>query len=902
MTKLSHRLVLRASALAITATFATAAQAQQPAQDSNVGELIVTGTSIRGVASTGSPTVGVSIEELKEAGVSTAGEAAKLLPQVLNLGADEARSSYNRGSQDSAANATAVRTANLRGIGPEATLLLWNGRRLAPNGVIKSLSDIDQIPAGALSRIEVVSDGASAIYGSDAVAGVVNLITRRNYEGAETTLRYGYADGLDQKLFNQSFGKRWDGGGLFFDFEHNDRSNLAGADRAFASQNLTARGGTDQRAFTAGPGNIVISGVRYALPNGTGAPGTIDPTLLVAGTANRYDEGFNQDLLPSQKRDTVVFHIDQQVTDKVQLWYEGFYSTRTFNLAQPAALFSLSVPNTNPFYVRPSTAPAGTSETVEYRLTEDSDSSSNGYEDSYQNAFGFDYELHKDWKLSGYFAQSHDQGFQSRESVLNNSALSAALAATTTATAFNPFGNGSYNRTNNAALLDIIDAERLTTGVNGLTDYALKADGPLFSIPGGDIRAAVGVQQLNSTFHQSLVATNVLASGAPTLKIVDNKRTVRSYYGEVFVPVVSEANAAPGVHRLELSAAARVEDYSDFGSTTNPKYGLVYEPIEGLLFRGTYGTSFRAPSLVDSADQIKNIFITNLADPMSLSSANISRGIYTNGGNSALKPETADTISAGIEWKPAFADGLSVSLNYYKIEYTNRIDLAPLNALTQGTLYAPYFTRRPDAADVAGNAAFDARVAALLASPDLQNPVEAVSNIKAILDNRRNNLASLLQDGVDLSVNYRFSALESDWRLSFDWSQIFKVRTQVVAGAAVTDVLGTFGNPVKNRGRLGVGWTHGDWSANGFVNHVGSYTNTAIAGRPKVSSYDTVDATVSYRLPEDWAAGKGVRVSASVSNLFDKEPPIVINGAFSWDSNNASPVGRFASIEISKSW
>src|SRR5262249_12368650 len=155
-------------------------------------------------------------------------DLARALPQVINLGADESRLG---GAQDGAANTTRISGINLRGIGNEATLLLINGRRLAPAGVIKSLYDPNVIPASAVERLEVVVDGASAIYGSDAVAGVVNIITRRNFSGAETTLRYGMADGTNQKIASQNFGLTWEGGGLFGAFEHNERDNLPGTDR-----------------------------------------------------------------------------------------------------------------------------------------------------------------------------------------------------------------------------------------------------------------------------------------------------------------------------------------------------------------------------------------------------------------------------------------------------------------------------------------------------------------------------------------------------------------------------------------------------------------------------------------------------------------------------------------------
>ena len=888
-----------ASGLALTAALwsaASVAQAQTaPVDDTTVTEVVVTGTSIRGVAAAGSPTGGVNLEQLKASGAGSVSDATRMLPQVLNLGADESRSTFTGGAQDAAANATAVRSVNLRGIGPEATLLLLNGRRLAPNGIIKALGDLDQIPASAIGRIEVVTDGASAIYGSDAVAGVVNLITRRPFDGAETTLRYGFADDVEQKQFSQTFGKTWDNGGLFFSFEHSDRGHLSGADRDFASQNRTARGGTDARPFTAAPGNIVISGVRYALPNSNGVG--VTPGALVAGTANRYDEAAYADLLPRQNRNTVLFNIHQNVDENLEVWYEGFYTRRKYDLAAPPALFSLAVRNTNPWYV----APAGqTSETVEYRLTDDLDPNSTGFENAQQNAIGFNFDIGGQWRLSAYIDHSMSRGFQDRKNVLNNAALTAALASSSTATAFNPFGNGTFNRTNNPALLDIIDANRATWGTNIAQDFSIKADGPLFNLPAGAVRVALGAEYHDNSFKQTLEATNILASGAPSYKIVQNSRNIHSVYGELFVPLVGGSVTLPGVQRLELSLAGRREDYSDFGKTSNPKIGLIYSPGFDLTLRGTYGTSFRAPSLVDSADQIKNIFIQNLTDPTS--SNGVTRGLFTNGGNSQLGPEKAKTWSAGLDWKPQAIDGLQVSATWYKIVYDNRIDVAPTTALTSGSVYSAYFIRRPAASDVAATAAFDALVAQSMASTDLQNPAEPIGNINVILDGRRQNLGKLDQRGYDLSVSYGFPTAIGDWKVGTDIAKITKLERKSATASPWIDVLDTFGNPVDLRVRGSLGWRKGGASANLFANYVDSYKNTAITPNVKAPSQTTWDATASYVFGDDATWGKGVRISANAMNLFDKDPPIVINGTSSWDSQNASAIGRFISLEISKAW
>jgi iron complex outermembrane receptor protein len=866
--------------------------AQTPSQ-TRVEEIVVTGTSIRGVASAGSPVVTLDRDQIKATGLATSSDLARALPQVINLGADESRLG---GAQDGAANTTRVSGINLRGIGNEATLLLINGRRLAPAGVIKSLYDPNVLPSSAIERMEVVVDGASAIYGSDAVAGVVNLITRKNYSGAETMLRYGAADGTNQKIANQTFGFTWEGGSVFFAYEHNERDNLAGHDRDFSTQDRRARGGSDARSTLAAPGNILSGTTRYPLPDG---PGTaLDPASIVAGAANRFDEARFADLLPNQERDS--FFLDARHTfGRFDVWYQGWYSKRDFSERVAPALGQLRVPNTNAFYVAPAALGSPPFVTVEYRfLAEDSNPELSGYENAQQNAIGAGFDLGGDWRVEAYANLSENRGFQRRGAITNGAALTAALASSDPATAFNPFGNGSFNVTNNPSLVDLIIANRDTYGTSEARDIALQADGPLFSLPAGALRAAFGVERHDNEFRQTLNATNVLPTGEVTTKKVLNRRHNTSVFGELYAPLLRDA---PGVKELNLSVAARREEYSDFGSTTDPKLGLTYKPVDGVTVRATYGTSFRAPSLVDTSEQIHNIFIQNLTDPTSATGT--TRGIFHNGGRSTLKPEEADTWSIGLDIRPVGTlSGLVFSATYYEVDYTDRIDVVPNTALTSPNVYAPFIVRRPDPSDAAGTAAFDALVQSFMSDPDLQNPAEPVANINAIVDGRRANLGSLTQRGLDLNLAYSWTAAGSDWRVGLDVAKILELERSGAPGLSFIDVLDTFGNPVDLRARLAFNWRMGGFSANAYLNYTDGYRNTAVTPNVSVDDYQTLDLAFGYDFQAENGVLSGVNLALSGQNVLDEDPPVVINGTSSWDNQNVSPLGRFVSFSVTKRW
>lgn len=883
-------------AYALVSTVSISSHAQERAAAAPaVEEVVVTGTSIRGIASAGSPSIALNHEAFVETGLATSSDLARALPQVINLGADESRLG---GAQDGAANTTRVSSINLRGVGNEATLLLINGRRLAPAGVIKSLYDPNVIPAAAVERMEVVVDGASAIYGSDAVAGVVNIITRRDFSGAETFLRYGSADGTDQIVASQNFGLTWDGGSLFAAFEHYERDRLPASERAFASSDRRARGGSDARSRLASPGNIVSGTTRYPLPPGDGVG--LTPADLTAGAPNLYNDTWAGDLLPKQERNTFFVDARHQF-GRWDAWYQGWFSDRDFEERVAPASGQLRVPNTNPWFVAPAELGSPATVNVEYRfVAEDANPELVGDEKAYQNAVGFGVDLSADWRLEGYANFSKSNGFQRRGAITNGAALNAALASSDPATAFNPFGDGSFNVTNNPALVDVIIANRDTDATSETQDFSLKADGPLFDVPAGSVRLAVGVEHHENSFEQTLTATNVLASGAPTLKNVKNERDNLSAFAELYVPIVGSEQNISGVHSLALSLAGRYEDYSDFGETTNPKIGLTWQPIESLALRGTYGTSFRAPSLVDTSEQIHNIFIQNLTDPTA--AGGVTRGIFHNGGRASLQAEEATTWSAGLDWTPRGAlDGFTASLTYYDIDYTDRIDVVPNTALTQPGVYSPYIIRRPPASDAAATDAFNALVADFFANPDLQSPAEPVTNINAIIDGRRANLGSMQQTGLDVNLAYAFTTSASEWRVGLTVAKILDLTRSTAPGLPFVDVLDRFGNPVDLRARAALNWRMGGISANLYYNYTDGYRNTAITPNVEVDSYHTVDLALIYDF-EGSGMLDGLSVALSGQDITDEEPPVVLNGVVSWDNQVVSPLGRFISASVTKRW
>lgn len=842
-----------------------AAIAQTTTDEEDVSQVVVTGTSIRGVAAAGANTVQLDNEAIQAAGASNLSQAARTLPVVLNLGPDESRTG---GAQDAAANSSRISAINLRGLGPEATLVLLNGRRLPAGGILRALVDPNSIPTLATRRLEVVLDGASAVYGADAVAGVVNIITRRDFDGAETSVRYGFGDDIDEFVLNQNLGTTWGSGGIFAAFEYNERSNLPRASRDFLSQDLRNRGGTDQRSTQALQPNIVVNNVRFPVQtNGV-------------GPANRYEvEG---DFLPKTERYNGLISAHQSLNEDINLWAEGLYSRRFVDTKQAPLGAAFTVPSTNPFYV-PGLAgnPAGAPQRIEYRLPREG-AVSRSEETTAQIAAGFDWMIGGDWQLSAYWSHNiYDAQSGLGSEQINNFATTIALASTDPATALNVYG-GPISQ----AIYDRIIGFRHQL-VNFRSDhFEGKIDGPLFSLPGGDVRGAIGVAYELDEFRYREYQSVLSPTNTPSVTNDGlNRRNLTSVYGEIFVPLLSDVAFA---ERLTLSAAVRHDHYSDFGSTTNPKIAATWDPVNGVSFRGTWGKSFRAPSLVDTGN-LNFVFVFPTPDPRA-GNALINQ-VAWNGSNPNLKPETAESWSVGVDLQPEFLPGFTAGVTYYKVDYRNRIE-ALAASLASEDIYSQFITRNPSPEII--NYLFNS---GWLVSA----PIDP-SDVGVLVDGRRNNVGSLKMEGMDINVNYDIPMPFGTISAGITHSELFHVFRQTFPGLPVTDVVDLFENPLRSKGRVNLGLRTGGLSADLFYNYGGNYTNTAVTPRIDVSPQKTFDLTVRYSIGEGNSLLSGTTLSVSATNLFDKDPPIVLNGANGWDNTTANGIGRFVSIGLQKKW
>jgi iron complex outermembrane receptor protein len=882
-----------AAACAIDGSIASAANAEEGATartSATLDQVVVTGTSLKGAAPVGTQVQTLGAEDLLATGIANTNDILKSVPQVVNLGQEEGRGGGVQGAQG---NITQSKTINLRGIGTESTLVLLNGRRIAPAGTQGAGYDVSMIPSNAIERVEVVADGASAIYGSEAVGGVINFITKRHYQGAETYLRYGFADGFDEKKIGQNFGYGWGSGEVFIAYEHYRRGGLMGFEREEVTQDLRPIGGPDLRQNFGTPGTVTVGSQTYATPLGTRGVGLLGSQFL-PGTANLEDVNLTRSLLVDQNQDVAFISVRQEILEGLTIWAEGQYSDRVYDgfgssLNRGAGSATLTVPRANPFFVHP-TNPAATSVNVNYSFSGAFPFTAQGGEESFSGAAGLSYQLPGDWSVDVMASRAGNDPYRRADQVWSFN-LPAILADTNPATAFNPFCDTSaFSDCNNPATINRLRGYNIIAARYRADDFVAKASGTLFGLPGGSVALAVGGELMKPNLVTTI--TQLTTTAAVTVRETTAEREVKAGFAELLVPIFGSENGMAGLRKLELSAAVRSEEFSDFGTTTNPKYGLTWKPIDSLAVRSTYGTSFRAPTLTntDVAATATYSAIT-IFDPSTNSQI---RALQLLGARPGLEPETAETFTVGVDYTPL--PGLRASLTYYDIDYSNRItSLSSTTILASPTVYSDFIVRNPSAA----------LVQAITESVYYRSPPENPANFTTVIDARTANLGGLKQSGLDFSINYDFSALNNDWNVGLSATKILTAEQSVAKGLPFIDVLDQINNPVSLRARANLGWSHSGFKVDAFINHVGSYDNTLRTPVEKIDSWTTLDLSASYTIPkEDGTWAGGWRVGLSLLNAADTDPPLVVNTTTAvegyYDSQNASVTGRFVALELSK--
>ncbi len=850
-------------------------------------EVLVTGSNIRGVAPVGSALIGVSRDTIALQAPANTRELLSLVPQLGNFGINHEQATPNRFR-------TAGFLPNVHNLGVYATLTLVNGHRIAPTGGEAVLPDPSIVPVIAIERVELVADGASSIYGSDAVAGVLNFIYRQRFEGLEAQATYGFNDTRYEKQnFAVMGGRRWDGGGISAAYEYSSTKSPLNGEIPFiaAGGDQRERGGRDLRGTvctTPTVRAVNAQGAATGATYGNGPNWTTNAVDLRCGLLNPDGR-----VIPDGERNAFLLLADHQVTDSLRLWAEVNYSHYDAVTENALGSFSIVVPRTNPYFQAPPQLATADRLLVTRSATGLFD---RVLIDQYAQfaglTVGADIDLGNDWVGNLMVHASATRDWSSSGELDQPNAVAAANG-TTFATALNLFGQAADN---NPAVLALIDngAAQANKSSQRLREITFKADGPLFSLPGGDVLAAVGVNYRGDQSIQ-LQTSGSSAPGASYNFVVrdDNvNRSVAALFSEVNVPLVSDANAIPGVARLTLSVSGRYDYYEEYGGQFNPKYGLIYSPIDGLDLRASYGTNFAAPNagLITTPFTIpqlnQNLTQQIAVGPLAGRAVGLVNVLNIGGGNPDLKPEEAETYSFGFTATPrwGFLDGLRFGASYYSVDYTNLV-------------------YKPTTTDVISNPAFedyriffptDAQIAETLRLYAPQRPI--TTGFGMIFNSNAINIGQRRVAGLDIDVAYR---LPTDTWGTFDFSvnanQQLVYELQASPGRPWVDQLRTPAAPEwKSTTRLT--WTLDPVTLSLAAHYIGGVGASAQTADKPVDANTVLDLTAAYRLPPIGMV-RNAQIQIRAANLLDEDPPFVDNGN-AYLPVLGSPFGRTIDVTL----
>jgi iron complex outermembrane receptor protein len=749
--------------------------------NNDLQEITVTGTHIRGIKDTASPLQIYSRADIDAVGSMTVQQFLQTLPQNFSGGASDSTANGLTGGGQ-ANNFVNGSAPNLRGLGNDATLVLIDGHRVAPGNTSANFVDISMIPLTAVERIEVVVDGASAIYGADAVGGVVNIILRHRFDGVETRVQYGSVDSGSNRdvQVGQTMGHGWSTGSAVLSYQYSDQTTLHAADRDF--------------------------------------------TQSVTGT----------DLLPSEVQHAVFATFNQDITRGVAVWGDATYAHKSTNYRVNLPSFSYSERDPNVI-------------------------------DGYGALLGAKIDLprHNRFDISANYSESdtHTQTLSpiAQSQIINNLKIKSAIIS--------------------------VDAN---------------LDGVLAVLPAGSVHYAAGAQYRKESFGR-----NDLESAAGQFS---PRRNVAAGYLELNIPVLGPNTRSGGDSRIELTLADRGEHYSDFGSTNNPRVGAVWRPLSSATFRGTWGTSFKAPLLWQlnpvltgvNADAVTDPTIGGVCNPFAQGpKGSCTTVLIESGGNPRLRPEKATSWSLGLDFNPKMVEGLSAKLTYYNVVIKGQITypsttISIFDSLRDEAILGPAIVQRNPPASLIGQ---------LMSLPTYANYFGAdTTHIGALVDFRYQNLSTVKTTGMDFGVAYKTNVSNRQFETGIDGTHIFEFKNTFTNTAPVVSLLNTPYNPLDLRLRGRAIMTEHQVSLGVFLNYVNSYSDNIGTPTTHVASWTTADAALSYEFSAGGPLLSGLSLGFNVINLTGRDPPYVPGNQFgvNFDGANANALGRFYSFRIGK--
>ncbi|MGE0030033.1 MAG: TonB-dependent receptor [Steroidobacteraceae bacterium] len=847
------------SAAGLSAALAAPYVAAQTEQE----EVVVVGSRI-GVGSnfeSSSPIITVDREAIENSGYTNLQQLLVKLPSSGN-----GTFSTRGNNQDSTGNGGAA--ISLRGLGADATLVLVNGRRVAISSFAESITtnfvDINTIPVSAIERIEVLKDGASAVYGSDAVAGVINIVLRDDFDGFELSSSYGEADGTNEVNASAVWGTGSEAGNVTIIFDYFKNTRLGNAERGtLGSADQTAQGGEDFRSSRGFPGTFVVDGVA------TMDPGC--PTAQQAAPFCLFDYGPFNLAIPASERTGLVLLGTREIGGVEVFTQVSVQHNRSEAEGAPTPLdgdAGLTVPATHP------NNPFATVNTMGVSRFRTVDAGSRQWDietDNLSALVGLRGSIGDwDWEIAGQRGRSESKQTGDRSMGWVRTDL---LQQQIDSGAYNPFG-GFVNPQD---VIDQITTSLVRQGKSDLTAFDATVTGSLFDMPAGPVRMAVGAEYREESvsdipddqFQRGLIFGTESVSA-------EADRDITSFFVEFSVPVLEN---------LEVQLAGRYDDYSDFGDTTNPKVGVRWAVTDSFALRGSWAEGFRAPSLAQvglGPSQESQFFQdTFLCADQGVSPCPVLDYTIVFSGNPDLSPETSESYNFGFVWQPS--GFFNMAVDYWDLTQENKIDEVPF-----GFLYQQFCGVQ--------NSTVCIRQAPL--------PGDTLGELTSIAASFI-NIGEQSASGVDLEVNYTREVGSATVALGLNYSHLLdfeRVELNSSATALVSrDLTGEYEYP-EDRAVFTSSWTIGDWGINTALNYIGSFEDRPDNDFDGVLDFDTVktrkvDSMVTTNVQVEYNGIKNTTLMLGVDNLLDEEPPFAVGDGdsdlYGYVQSQHDPRGRF---------
>lgn len=854
---------------------ATPSRQEQPTQEqaTNLDTVQVTGSHIKRAQISGvGPVTVIDAETIARSGATSIDTLLQRMPASAGFAGNQTNAYW-------ANNGYGTTQVNLRGLGINRTLVLLNGRRVVNGGTgANSSVDLNVIPVALIERIEVLKDGASAIYGADAVAGVVNIITKKSFDGAQLGLRYGETfegDG-EETGFDFSWGIQGERGSLMTSLSYTEGKAVNMADRQ-----RCALGEVNGKLECVGSSATI--GGRARLADGTVVNFNQDPNgdgdfYEPYSAKHNYNSYPTLNAVNPIKRLSFSTFGQLQLTEDVNLFTELMFTNRKSNqIATPGAIGQYRAIN---IAANHPTNPTGQNLVLQRRRLEEA-GPREFYQDTdtFRAVLGLEGRFGTGWEWNAAVNWGRNTGIDGSTNVANldrvDQTLNTAICSNAPGAAIpcaDYLGYGDITQ----QVLDYILFTTRDTGGNEQRSFNANLTGQLFEMPAGWVGFATGVEiRKDRGWRDPDQLTQLGIANSNAQQRIDGEYTAKEAYVELALPLLQGKAFADSLY---FNTAVRYSDYDLFGSDTNYKVGLDWQVTPALKLRATRATAFRIPNVPELFGGVSEGNLTT-ADPCSnWSTLPASSTVYQNcqadgvpvgyrqlgntilttvGGNPKLEPEDADTLTLGAVWTPGFAPGLTLTLDYYDIKIENAIQSVPGSE----------------------------KLALCYNTPGLSHPFCSAANFTRnpvtgeidYLSAQPVNAASERISGIDLGVLYEFDLM--DWKATLNWDVSYLDRYEFVPypGGDTIDYAGKItggrGSYTHWRSLASLALAREAWSGSYSLQYIGK-ADDINAARGDIG--DHAPSLTYHNAQVKFApVGKSFDVSFGIDNLWDKKAPFI---------------------------